>query len=139
MKVELNRAEKAQKVILRQLLEFYCYDFSEYLFTDVNEQGLFNYRHLESYWSEPNRIAHFIMVNGKYAGFVLINKQFKIINDPSGHVISEFFVMRRYRRKGVGSIAAKLAARTPGGRLVEKIKLRERLINVSTISRPAAR
>ena len=53
--------------LLRQLLEFYCYDFSEYLETDVNEHGKFEYQYLDSYWIESGRHPYFIKVEGKYA------------------------------------------------------------------------
>ena len=52
MEVELLKVEKKHKTVLRQLLEFYCYDFSEYLKTDVNEHGKFEYQYLDSYWLE---------------------------------------------------------------------------------------
>jgi predicted acetyltransferase len=46
-------------------------------------------------------------VDGKYAGFILINKDFKIIDDPEGHTVAEFFVMRKYRQRGIGAFAVR--------------------------------
>lgn len=107
LNIEIISAEKKDKPVLRQLLEFYCYDFSEYLGTDVNEHGNFDYKYLDAYWLEAGRVPYFIVVNGKYAGFILLNKAFKMLTDPKGYAVAEFFVMRGYRRKGIGEFAAK--------------------------------
>ena len=107
MEIEVRIVEKADISVLRQLLEFYCYDFSEFILTDVNEHGKFEYSYLDLYWIEPDRYPYFIVVDGKYAGFVLVNKDFMMLKDLTGHSMAEFFVMRRYRRKGIGKYAAK--------------------------------
>ena len=107
MEIEILKVEKAHKTVLRQLLELYCYDFSEYLQTDVNEHGKFEYTYLDSYWIDSDRYPYFIKVDGKYAGFVLVNQDFLILKEMDGHAVAEFFVMRRYRDKGVGRYAAK--------------------------------
>ena len=106
MNVEISKVDKADKTVLRNLLEFYCYDFSEYIQIDVNAHGKFEYPYIDSYWSDADRHPYFIKVNGKYAGFILLNRDYKIIQDPTGYVVAEFFVMRRYRRKGIGKTAA---------------------------------
>ena len=107
MEIKILKAERADSSVLRQLLEYYCYDFSEYLQTDVNEHGMFAYAYLDSYWIEPGRHPYFIKVDGKYAGFILINKDFLVLDDPAGHCVAEFFIMRKYRRRGIGLSAAK--------------------------------
>ncbi|MEL7120482.1 MAG: GNAT family N-acetyltransferase [Bacteroidota bacterium] len=108
MNVEVVKAEKEHKTVLRQLLELYCYDTSEYIPVDVNEHGMYEYQYQDVYWQEPERHPYFIKVDGKYAGFVLVNKVFRIIDDPAGHAIAEFFVMRKYRLQGVGALVAKV-------------------------------
>lgn len=105
--IEIIRAERKHKTVLRQLLEFYCYDFSEYLQTNVNEHGRFEYQYLDAYWQEKGRIPYFILIDGKYVGFILLNKAFKRLQDPTGFAVAEFFVMRAYRRQGVGEFAAR--------------------------------
>ena len=107
MKIEVVKAEKEHKTVLRQLLELYCYDTSEYIPIDVNEHGMYEYQYQDAYWQESDRYPYFIKVEGKYAGFVLVNNSFKIMDDPDGHTIAEFFVMRRYRLQGIGAQVAK--------------------------------
>ena len=96
-----------QKSVFVQLMNLYNYDFTEYEDTDVNDYGYFNYPYTDHLWTEENRHAFFIRVDGKLAGFI-------IVKTNSGHfttanTINEFFVMKKYRRKGVGSFAAKAA------------------------------
>jgi len=105
--MHLSPVLPTQKHILRHLLELYCYDFSEYLGTDVNENGLFGYTYLDAYFEEVDRHAYFIKVADKFVGFVLLNRHFELLQDPSGYAVAEFFVLRKYRRKGIGMQAAK--------------------------------
>jgi len=55
MNIEIIPVEKDQKEILRNLLEKYEYDFSQYNQRDVNNLGLFGYDYLDNYWTEENR------------------------------------------------------------------------------------
>jgi predicted acetyltransferase len=103
MKVELQRVSLEHKHVLRNLIELYLHDFSEYDGADVDEQGLFGYEYLDRYWLESERHPFLIRVNGKPAGFVLVRK---IQAEPVTHSIAEFFVMRKYRRHGIGRQAA---------------------------------
>jgi predicted acetyltransferase len=99
-RVELEPVSYADKTVLRQLCEFYIYDYSEYMGWDVDEHGTFGYRFIDHYWTDPDRHPLFIRVDGRLAGFALVRA-----GDP--HDMAEFFVMRKYRRTGVGAEAAR--------------------------------
>ncbi len=106
--VGLEPVRYANKEVLRRLLELYVYDYSEYMGWDVDEHGLFGYRYLDHYWTEPDRHPFFIRVDGRLGGFALVRA-------GAPHDMAEFFVMRKYRRSGVGSAAARLVLeRFPG-------------------------
>jgi predicted acetyltransferase len=106
LNIELVRVEKEQRSVLRQLVELYAYDFSEYDQADVNDHGYFGYDYLDYYWTEPNRHSFFIRVDGKLAGFVLVSDYCSVLREAQGWSVSEFFVMRKYRRQGVGKQVA---------------------------------
>ena len=95
-----------QKSVLLQMMELYSYDFSEFSDDDINEYGYFGYPYIDAYWTEAGRHPFFIRVDGKLAGLVLVRScsVYNRLTDP--HNIAEFFVMRKYRRKGVGKAAA---------------------------------
>lgn len=115
--VELVRYE--DKPVLRRLLQLYLYDFSEFEPLDPNEHGEFDYRYLDHYWApEPgeDRYPFFIHAGGRRVGFALV----RVLNGIN--VMSEFFVMRRHRREGIGKGAASaLFSRLPGDWLVHQV------------------
>ena len=104
MKLKFQKVAEIEKPILKQLLELYCYDFSEYILIDVNQKGMYGYKYLDQYWTEVERHAFFILVDGKYAGFIMINQDLKIAKE--GNCISEFFILKKYRKKGIGTKSA---------------------------------
>ena len=113
MNVVLSKVELGQKPILRNLVEYYEYDFSIYTDRDVNSSGTFEYKYLDNYWTEENRYPYFIIVNEEYAGFALIRKIFK--DEESYYSMAEFFVLKKYRRKNVGKKAAYIIFKTYKG------------------------
>lgn len=105
MKLELKPVKSEEKEILRNLLEKYDYEFSQYDHRDVNPIGLYGYQYLDHYWTDKNRWAYFILAEGQLAGFVMIN-DYPEVEGEIDYSMAEFFVMHKYRRAGVGRFAA---------------------------------
>lgn len=86
-------------------MQFYKYDFSEFVNLDIEQDGLFSaYKNLDDYWTDENRFPYIIQQDGKYIGFVLVRY---IEANKRGHFsIAEFFVMKKYRRTGIGKTIA---------------------------------
>ena len=103
--ISILRALYHQKATLRNLIELYKYDFSEFDPDDVNENGLYDYMYLDHYWTEEDRHPYFIRVEGLLAGFVLI-REVGQIDSTIIYSVAEFFVMKKYRKQGVGQYAA---------------------------------
>jgi len=99
--IELQIATIEDKPILRHLLELCLHDYSEFNGKDVNEHGLFGYPYLDHYWTEAGRYPFLIRVEGTLAGFVLV-RQLKAEGDEPLWQMAEFFILRKYRRRGVG-------------------------------------
>jgi len=99
MNLEMQTAHIADKPVLRNLLQLCLHDYSEFNGEDVDEHGIFNYDYLDNYWTEAGRYAYLARVDGKLAGFVLVGQL-----DPAKaeYLISEFFILRKYRRQGLG-------------------------------------
>jgi predicted acetyltransferase len=64
--------------------------------------GLYDYPYLDHYWVEPERSPFIVRVNGYLAGFVLVARYNYLTGEKDSWVIAEFFIMRKYRRQGVG-------------------------------------
>lgn len=105
MNIELKQAKVDDKEILKNLLEKYDYEFSQWDNRDVNKLGLYGYDYLDCYWTEENRWAFFIIVDGNLAGFAMIN-DFPEAKEETDYSMAEFFIMHKYRRYGVGKFAA---------------------------------
>jgi predicted acetyltransferase len=105
--LQIVKVPKEEKEILQNLMQFYFYDFSEFIDSDVKENGLYGkYPYLDDYWVyENNRLPYLIKHEGKHVGFVLV--RYIEIEDKEPHYsIAEFFIMKKYRRLGFGKEVA---------------------------------
>jgi predicted acetyltransferase len=109
-RLELIPAGLEHQPVLANLLELYIHDFSQFVPTDIAEDGRFGYHKLPLYWSDPRRYPFLARLDGSWAGFALVQK---IENDICD--MAEFFVLRRYRRTGLGAeLASRIWLRFPG-------------------------
>lgn len=107
VKLQLMRVE--EKSLLARLMELYEYEFSQFSDADVNEFGYYGYAHIDDYWNEEGRFPYLIRVDGKIAGFALVCPHCDYRKEKGARSVGEFFVMLKYRRKGVGAkVAAQL-------------------------------
>ena len=119
--IQVTPATTLDRPILRNLMELYLYDFSEMDGADVGPFGLYEYPYLDHYWTEPGRFPFLVRVEGQLAGFVLVTRYNYFgdeYNAPDGSrawVIAEFFILRKYRRQGLGEeVARRTFERFPG-------------------------
>lgn len=119
--VEAVEATAAQRPLLERLLQLFLHDFSERLprespWGEVDEDGLFAYPPtLDPYWQEPGHVPLLIRADGRVAGFALVNR-WSALDRPVDWAMDQFFVLRKYRRAGVGTRAAHLVFRRFPGR-----------------------
>jgi len=113
--VEVIPARPEQELILANLLELYAHDFSEFHALELRSDGRFGYCGLSLYWSEPGRHPFLVWVEGKLAGLILVKRGSEISGDEMVWDVVEFFVLRGYRRRGIGTrIAHEVWRRFPG-------------------------
>jgi predicted acetyltransferase len=104
--ISLDPARKDERLVLDNLFQLYTYDWSERLPLDVGDDGRFDGYPLDAYWRDDWRHPFLIRVDGKPAGFALVSARSRLTGTAGVSDMAEFFVMRRYRRKGVGFAAA---------------------------------
>ena len=116
--VSVTNVERAQAPVIQNLMQLYTHDFSEFWSGtargDLNAQGLFDAYPLDEYWSQAHWTAMLIWCDRALAGFCLINDR-----AHSGlraqRNLAEFFIVRKYRGRGVGRRAAeRIFSRHPG-------------------------
>lgn len=123
------------KTVLRRLFELYCYDFSEFTGDDLNAHGEYGcVDRLDYYWIEQGRYPLWVKVDDKLAGFVLVRAATAsapdALGETTGHTIAEFFVMRKYRRRGVGQRTAwQVFDRFPGRWSVDQMAVNQPAID----------
>jgi predicted acetyltransferase len=113
--IKLLPATAEQEPVLSNLLQLYAHDFSEFHDIELEQDGRFEYRELPLYWREPGRKPFLVEVDGKPAGFVLVKRGSEVSGDETVWDMVEFFVVRGYRRRGIGTaIAHEVWRRLPG-------------------------
>lgn len=91
---------------LLALLQLYAYDFSEILPLEVAEDGRFHVPSVSASLTDPDGHAFLIRVEDRLAGFALVRPRSYLTGDAGVFDMAELFVLRRYRRCGVGEQVA---------------------------------
>ena len=113
MVVEVRPALPADRDALKQMVQLYVYDFSELLPLELGDDGRFTEPLLDEL--DERRRAFLIRADGHLAGFAIVHHGSRLTGDSETWDMAEFFVVRRHRRTGVGSQAARwLFAAHPG-------------------------
>jgi predicted acetyltransferase len=97
VEISLKPVTELQKKLLVRLLAEYQ--------SELLGSGAAEYKYLDSYWTKPDRHAHFITVDEEICGFVLVNKYAIVLEDA--HSIAEFYIAPAYRGQGIGQEAAR--------------------------------
>lgn len=108
--VALALAVPSDAALLANLLELYIHDLSDvFAHPELGPDGRFGYPHLPLYFSEADRRFACVIRQGTRAlGFALVTRGSPVVEDAGVYDVAEFFVVRRYRRSGVGRQAAML-------------------------------
>jgi predicted acetyltransferase len=102
MNVNIEEVLLNEGNILRNMFEFYDYEFSQYLNFEVNKEGLFRRAPVSEYLSNDEYHSFFIKSAERLLGFVIL----KITNNKSSFEIEQFFILKKYNGKGIGKQAA---------------------------------
>lgn len=106
MNIEITLANINQSPVIAQLYELYTYEMTDLADFDINDNGFYGYDDLPLYWEESKRYPYLIWINKKIGGFVLVQQGSPINDDTRIWDIAEFFVMRKFRGKGIGQFVA---------------------------------
>ena len=101
--IEIRRATREDRPALQRMLELYQHDLSDIWDQDVDTDGLYGYV-LDKYWSIDGCVPFVATVGGRYAGFALADGAVKVEAEvgSAGHWMDQFFVLKKYRRHGLG-------------------------------------
>jgi predicted acetyltransferase len=100
---EVRRATAVDRLPLFRMLELYQHDLSDIWDQELDSHGEYGYS-LDRYWKEPSCHPFIALSNGYYAGFALVDGATKVAK--SGQWMAQFFVLKKYRRAGIGKALA---------------------------------
>jgi len=95
------------------MLELYQHDLSDIWDQDVDPHGEYGYA-LDRFWERPNCWPYVFRIAGKYVGFALVDDRVRVPGDEFW--MDQFFVLKKYRRLGIGSLAATAVLESHRGR-----------------------
>ncbi len=105
--VELIPAQPQDEPVLQNLLQLYLHDFTDFMDWDVDEHGRFSTDDLHSCFTDARRHPFLFVVDGRLAGFAIADAWSVLDESRTGVMdMGEFFVMRKFRRRGAGRVAA---------------------------------
>ena len=109
MGVKLQEVHPPETDALWRLMQLCMHDYSEFDRFEIGLDGNFNYRWFDAYFREAERYPFFIRVGGQLGGFVLVRESKG--EEDWDFQIAEFFILRRYRRMGIGRDAGRQVLR----------------------------
>jgi len=107
--------------LLRNLLGYYIHDMAEWFDIDTEADGSYAYD-TSAVWT-PDHHAYLAKSGESIAGFALIAPATEWLGNIGAHEVHEFFILRRFRRCGLGqTLAASIWSRHPGAWLVRVLE-----------------
>jgi len=106
MEIYLDKVSENNKDILYRLLQYSLFEESLNDGNEMNNEGIFEYKYFDNYFSDDNRDALFIREKetNKLLGFVMIDTYMQ--KNSNGHSIAEFMVIPKYRKNKIGKQTA---------------------------------
>ena len=111
--IELHAAQRDEFETLENLMQFYLYDFSEWLPLKLGGHGFFDIQDQQEYWRNPGTHPYLIKVGEELAGFVTVDNRTHL--SGAEHNNGYQFVSRRFRGQGVATfVVSALLSQHPG-------------------------
>lgn len=107
--VVLEEAGEKDSSVLDNMIQLYLHDFSEFEHEEIGADGRFKgWIEPDELFVEPRRV--FLIRSGSnIAGFAVMSEGGEALHDPEveSNWLEEFFILRAYRKRGVGEAAAR--------------------------------
>jgi len=99
----IKAASVEDKPVFSNLIQLYLYDMTEYLPFPIGDNGKYEYDMLDHFWQHP----YLFYVNGELVGFALVIDKCPITQKQPCWFMAEFFILKPYRKKGIGQACVK--------------------------------
>ncbi len=110
--IVVRAALPEDRLPLSRMLSIYQHDLSELREEDLDVYGECCHS-LDRLWRDKNCYPFVACLDGKYAGFALVDAVVRV--EESASWMNKFFILKKYRRLGVGrELATQVFAALPG-------------------------
>ena len=122
MKITIEKIGSDQQETLRNLYSLYLHDLSVYAESlQASEEGSFEFDSFNLIWSKEGITPYLIRADGELAGFILLLE--KPFTKKVDVLVNDFFVLNRYRGRGVAKAAvARIFAEHKGHYYISQLK-----------------
>jgi len=115
LETTVHPATAHDQPMLRRLMQLYLYDFSELEEIELDDDGVLGHREFVEEQLGPRHDVYVIRAGGQLAGFAILTRGSYLAHDSGVMDMTQFFVARGFRKRGVGASAAQqLFAKYPG-------------------------
>ena len=120
MAIELVSVKDDRRTVVENLFHYYMYDMSEIMGWKINPEGRYdvNLSLLDEYFDSPDNHPYLILCDDEIAGFSLLRRY---PSEMSVHDIGQFFVLRKFKGKGVGRQAFRLSTSLFPGKWLTRV------------------
>ncbi len=101
MATSVRTATQADRPVIENLIQLYLHDMTGTQPFPIGLDGKFQYDFLDRFWQHP----YLIFSDDDLAGFAFVIDGSPLMENPDRHFMAEFFVLKGYRKKGVGRAA----------------------------------
>lgn len=117
MELLIEKVGSERKEVLKNLITLFLHDLSEFNSKiDLNpENGLFEFDVLDWFFEKEGLTPFFLVFDKKPVGFILLQSGPFSNSDRADYIVNSIFILKNYRRKGIGVLACnKLFEMFPG-------------------------
>jgi predicted acetyltransferase len=107
--VQIINVDYAKKEILKNLMTLYLHDLSEFS-NEINinqESGLFEFDVFDLFFEKEGLTPFFIVHEKNVIGFILLQSGPYSNQEFADYVLNSFFILKKYRRRGLGREACR--------------------------------
>ncbi|MCR8645662.1 GNAT family N-acetyltransferase [Paenibacillus sp. N1-5-1-14] len=108
--MQIIRVDQNGKDILKQLMTLFLHDLSEYNNDiEINQStGVFEFDVFDWFFEKEGLTPFFIKNTDKIIGFILLQSGPFSNQEFADYVLNSFFILKKYRRQGLGKEACKV-------------------------------
>ena len=112
--IRLEKVSSRQRTLLWNLHQKYLHEMTNYYDDELDGEGNYHYGYFDEYFTDPERTALLIYWEQRLVGFAMIHP-YSYVQERPDHVLAEFTIFPRFRRRHLARAAAEgILASFPG-------------------------